>query len=114
MDKHSRREALRQYKEKKPPVGVFAVRCTATGEAWVGASRNLDQQQNRIWFGLRLGGYPNRLLQARWREHGEAAFAFERLEALNDKDLSPLAVGLMLRNAEQRWRERLGAAKVAG
>lgn len=114
MDKLSRREALRQYKEQAPEVGVFAVRCAATGEAWVGASKNLGQQQNGIWFSLRLGGYPNRALQAAWREHGEAGFVFEPLEVLKVKDLSPLAVDLMLKDAEARWREKLGATKVAG
>jgi hypothetical protein len=114
MDKLSRREALRQYKETALEVGVFAVRCAASGEAWVGASKNLGQQQNGIWFGLRLGSYPNAALQAAWRTHGEAAFAFERLQVLAVEDLSPLAVSLMLKDAEQRWRDELGARKVAG
>jgi hypothetical protein len=114
MDKLSRREALRRYKETAPEVGVFAVRCTASGEAWVGASKNLGQQQNGIWFGLRTGGHPNRALQAAWRAHGEAAFVFEPVQVLDVKDLSPLAVDLMLKDAEAGWRERLGAAKVAG
>jgi hypothetical protein len=114
MDRQSRRELSRQYKEQKPAVGVFAVRCAATGEAWVGASRNLDQQRNGVWFQLKLGSHPNPAVQHAWRTHGEAAFAFERLEVLDDKDLSATAVSLMLKDAEARWRERLGAAKVAG
>ncbi|HEX3699278.1 MAG TPA: GIY-YIG nuclease family protein [Phenylobacterium sp.] len=114
MDKQSRREALRQYKEKTPAVGVFAVRCAASGETWVAASRNLDQQQNGVWFALKHGGHPNRALQAAWQAHGEAAFAFERLETLDVKDHSPLAVELMLKDAEARWRRQLGAGKVAG
>ena len=31
MDKTHRREAIRQYKERKVPVGIFALRCRATG-----------------------------------------------------------------------------------
>ena len=57
MDKSSRREAIRDYKERTVSRGVFAVRCTLTGQVWVAASRNLDQQQNSIWFGLKAGGY---------------------------------------------------------
>src|SRR5436853_96654 len=64
MDKQSRRQVVRDYKERKVSQGIFAVRCAATGEAWVGKSRNLEQQQNGIWFGLRSGGYVNRVLQA--------------------------------------------------
>src|SRR5262245_13856136 len=114
MDKSARRAALRQYKEAKTAQGVFAVRCTATGETWVGVSRNLDQQQNGIWFQLKLGGFPNPALQHAWRAHGEAAFVYERLEVLDDKDLSPTAIGLMLKDADKRWRERLDAEKVTG
>src|SRR5258705_175775 len=58
MDKQSRRQAVRDFKERKTLRGVFAVCCAATGEVWVGGSRNLDQQQNSIWFGLRRGGLP--------------------------------------------------------
>lgn len=114
MSKLDRREAVRQYKEREVQVGVFAVRCTATGEVWVGASRNLDRQQNGLWFGLRLGSFPNKVLQAAWRAHGEAAFVFEPLDVIDAEDLSPTALNLRLKDAEQRWREQLGAAKVAG
>jgi hypothetical protein len=114
MDRTSRREALRAYKETAHDVGVFAVRCVPTGAVWVGASKNLGQHQNGIWFGLRMGGHPNRGLRAAWQEHGEGAFVFEPLEVLKVKDLSPLAVDLMLKDAEARWREKLGAAKIAG
>lgn len=114
MDKQSRRDAVREYKERKLPMGAFAVRCAATGQTWVGTSKDLDQQQNRIWFGLKTGGHPNRELQAAWREHGEAAFSYRPLETLQGDDLSPLTVNLMLKDAEKRWREELGAGKVAG
>ena len=32
MDKHARREAIRDFKEKKTVAGVYAVRCAASGE----------------------------------------------------------------------------------
>lgn len=114
MDKQSRRDAVREYKERKLSAGVFAVRCTATGQVWVGAARDLDQKQNGVWFGLKQGAYVNRELQSAWREHGEAAFTFEALEVLDTDDASRLTVELMLKDAEKRWREQLGAAKVAG
>ena len=66
MDKQSRREAIRDYKERATSRGVFAVRCRPTGQVWVAASRNLAQQQNAIWFGLKAGGYVNRAAQAAW------------------------------------------------
>jgi len=114
MDNQSRRQLVRDYKERKVRQGVFAVRCAASGEAWVGRSRNLDQQQNGVWFGLRSGGHPNRALQAAWAAHGEAAFAFEVLEAIDDKDLSPYARDNLLKDRAAHWREALGATKIVG
>lgn len=114
MDKQSRREALRQYKEAIPSVGVFAVRCAATGQSWVGISKNLEQQQNRIWFGLRLGTYPNRDLVAAWKAHGPDAFAFEVLEVLDTRDATPLAIDLMLKDAYAQALARPNAAKLVG
>jgi hypothetical protein len=114
MDKQSRREAVREYKERKVAIGVFAVRCAPTGQAWVGTSKDLDQQQNRIWFGLKTGGHPNRELQAAWRAHGEAAFAFEPLEVLDTEGASRMGVDMLLKDAEARWRETLSAGKIVG
>src|SRR5579862_6374078 len=88
MDKQSRRQVVRDYKERKVPQGIFAVRCAVTGQAWVGQSRNLAQQQNGIWFSLRQAGHPNPALRAAWAAHGEAAFAFEVLETIEDEGLS--------------------------
>jgi hypothetical protein len=114
MDKPNRRQAVRDYKERKVDIGIFAVRCAATGEAWVGASRDLAQQQNRIWFGLKTGGHPNRALQAAWTEHGEAAFAFEVLERASADDLSDYERGNLLKDRDAHWRAALPASKIAG
>jgi hypothetical protein len=115
MDKTRRRDAIRDYKERKPRRGVFAVRCLPTGEAWVSASPNLDKQQNSTWFGLRLGSHPNRALQAAWTQHGEAGFAFEILDELeSDAGASDYAVRADLKALEESWRERLGARAVTG
>jgi len=114
MDKQSRRDTVREYKERKLQVGAFAVRCSASGQTWVGVAKSLEQMQNRLWFMLRTGGHINRELQAAWREHGEAAFSYEAVEVLDVEDASPLAIDLMLKDADKRWRETLGAAKIAG
>ncbi|HEX6860329.1 MAG TPA: GIY-YIG nuclease family protein [Caulobacteraceae bacterium] len=108
MDKANRKAALEAYKEKKAQPGVFAVRCLASGGVWVGKSPNLTTAQNGLWFGLRMGGSPFRTLQAAWREHGEAAFAFEPVERL-PADLEPLSHARVLKERLAHWREQLGA-----
>ena len=114
MDKQTRRQAVSDYKERKVSKGIFAVRCVATGEAWVGKSRNLEQQQNGIWFGLRQGGHPNPALRAAWAAHGEAAFSFEVLEAIDDEGLSAYGRDSLLKDRAAHWRSELGATKIVG
>jgi hypothetical protein len=114
MDKPSRRELVRDYKDRKVARGIYAVRCATTGEAWVGQSRNLVQQQNGVWFSLRQGGHPNRALQAAWAAHGEAAFAYEILEALDDDDLSAMVRDDLLKARAAHWRDALRATKIVG
>ena len=114
MDKQSRRQVVRDYKERKVSMGIFAVRCAVTGQAWVGQSRNLEQQQNGIWFGLRQGGHPNLALRAAWAAHGEAAFAFEVLEVIDTEGLSPYGRDNLLKDRDAHWRAELGAPKLVG
>ena len=86
MDKQSRREAIREYKERKTPIGIFSLRCMATGETWVGASRNLDGQRNSSFFSLRQGSNRNPGMQAAWKAHGgEEGFEFAVVELLEDE-----------------------------
>ena len=114
MDKSLRRQAVRDFKERKVLRGIFAVRCAASGEVWVGAARNLDQQQNAIWFGLKNGGYINRAVQAAWTAHGEAGLAFEVLETFDDEAMSPVGRADLAKARAAHWRDQLGAAKLVG
>lgn len=104
----NKKEAIRKFKERKPLVGIFALRCTANGEVWVGTSRNLDATRNRSWFSLRLGSHIDKPLQAEWNAHGEAAFQYEILETLDD-DLHPLAVRDLLKEKGNQWVAQLSA-----
>jgi hypothetical protein len=112
MDGKHKKEMLREYKERKQQQGIFAIRCAATGEAWVAASPNLDAQQNRIWFALRQGGHPNREIQAAWNAHGDAQFRYEILEEVTDEN--PLLIASLLKDRERHWRAHLGAGAVIG
>lgn len=108
MDRQARKAAVAAYRERKPAYGVFAVICTATGEAWVGQSRNLDAQQNSLWFTLRHGSSPYRALQAAWGQHGADAFRFEELERLRE-DFPALNLSDELKRRQSLWTARLQA-----
>jgi len=103
-----RKEAINKYKARKPNRGVFAVRCAATGQVWVGATPNLDAAKNSVWFSLRLGKHSDRDLQEKWNAHGEAAFEYEVLERL-DEDESPIAVNDLLKEKKGLWAARFQA-----
>ena len=111
MSTSSRKAAIAAYKERKTPFGIFIIRCSATGEAWVGRSQHLDTRKNGLWFTLRHGCGLNRDLQAAWTTHGETAFTFEELERLPD-ETSPYPRHALLKERLAYWKAELDAALV--
>ena len=114
MDKQSRRDAIRDYKEQVVTRGVFAVRCAPSGQVWVAVSRNLDKQQNSLWSGLKFGSYVNKDVQAAWNAHGEAGLAYEVLEVFDDEAMSPIGRADLAKARLAHWLGELGAKKLVG
>jgi hypothetical protein len=112
--KADRKQLLRDYRERKTSAGVFAVRCTTTGQVWVGTTGDLATRQNGVWFSLRLGSHPNRGMQSVWTAEGEAAFAFEILEALPDEERTDWVQAAQLKDLQAHWRTTLNAGAVTG
>lgn len=108
LSKEQKKEITNKFKEQKPGLGVFAVRCTLSSQVWVGSSRNLDATRNGIWFGLRHGSHRDQRLQQAWNAHGESAFGYEVLEKLGE-DPPPLLVSDMLSEKKARWMTHLDA-----
>ena len=82
IGKSERKEAAREFKERKPSPGIYALCCAATGRRWVDSAPNLVAAQNSQFFQLRQRLHRNKELQAEWNAHGEASFTFEVLEAI--------------------------------
>ena len=108
MSKAGRRQIADEFKERKVPRGIFAVRCSTTGEVWVGSSPNLDAARNSLWFQLRAGRYRNTSLQQSWIQHGEPVFALEVLEKFDD-EISPLLLNDLFATKRKEWGETLSA-----
>ena len=106
-----RKAAIAAYKERKTIAGIFVVRCTASGEAWVGQAPNLATMQNRIWFTLRQGGHPCRSLQAAWNAHGEAGLTFGECERLEDEE-SAYVRNALLKERMLHWQAELNAEAI--
>jgi len=100
--KAERKEAARQFKERKPSPGIYALRCLTTGRSWVDSSPNLDAAQNGQFFQLRQGLHRNKELQKEWNSQGERSFEFTVLEALPE-DTPSLNLRDLLAERKQAW-----------
>ena len=103
----NRKELIREYKQRRAPMGVYRIHCTATGHMLVAACTDLHAILNRHRAQLNLGGHPSRDLQADWEQHGPDAFTFEVLDTLEHseaEDYDPIADLTVL---EDLWLERL-------
>lgn len=109
MDRQERKAAVAAYRQRKAAYGVYAVICTATGEAWVGTSRTVDTHKNRIWFELGVGTHANGALQSAWKAHGAADFRYEELDRLRD-DFPDYERADELKKRRALWQTRLRAA----
>jgi len=110
MQHSARKTAVAAYKEMKATAGIYAVRCAATGEVWVGRSANLEAQRNSVEFQLRHG--PNNpAMRASWAAHGADSFQFEPVETAPD-ELTPAGRRDFLKSRQQHWRQTLGAAAI--
>jgi hypothetical protein len=111
MKSDDKKVAIAAYKKREQVAGIFAVRCAASGQAWVGQTLNLDTVQNRIWFTLRMGSHSARDLQSAWTAHGADAFTFEPLEQLEDEEL-PYVRDALLKERMIHWRAALNCAVI--
>jgi hypothetical protein len=89
MKGEDRKAAVAAYKERKVEAGIYAIRCTASDQVWVGSAPDLSTIHNRIWFTLRQGRNSHRSLQEAWADHGSDAFAFEIVARLPDGNDDP-------------------------
>ena len=106
-----RKAAIAAYKERKTVAGIYVIRCTASGQIWVGEAPNLETIQNRSRFTLRQGSHPCRSLQAAWNAHGEAGLTFGECERLEDEE-SGYVRNALLKERGAHWRAELKAEAI--
>jgi hypothetical protein len=111
MKDEARRAAIAAYKRRKVTAGIFSIRCTATGQRWVGKAIDLSTIPNRLRFTLSRGVFTHEALQEAWRRHGAACFTFETVEQL-DEDLTDYMRDRTLRERLEYWQEALPAEPI--
>ena len=103
----SRKEILREYRDRRKPAGIFQVRNTANGKVLLGSSLNLEGILNGQKFRLTMGSHPNRALQKEWKEFGPDSFVFEIVELVEIKDEPGFDVEDELSLLEEIWLENV-------
>ena len=111
MDTAARKLAIADYKKRPSPAGIFAIRCAATNQVWVGQTSDLDKIQNRIWFSLRMGAHRNVELQRAWSKHGEARLSLEPVEKLKEEEI-PYVRDALFKERLAHWLMTLNAQAV--
>ena len=79
MDKAQRKAMVEQWKLRRPEMGVISIRCKATGEAFLGASKDTKADFNSNRAKLSMGSHPNKRLAALWEQYGEEVFEWSVL-----------------------------------
>ena len=81
---------------------VYVIRNVVTGRLYVGSGVNYSVRRSKHRKDLEAGRHHNVHLQSAWNMYGPEAFIWEILEVVEDK--------ATLREREQIWIDRLGAA----
>ena len=68
------------------PSGIYQITNTVNGKRYIGSAVDLGQRWAIHRFDLRHGKHGNQILQRSYNKHGEAAFEFEPIELVPDKD----------------------------
>ncbi len=111
MKHDERKAAVAAYKERKVESGIYAIRCQVADRTWVGIAPDLATIKNRHWFTLRQGSHPATALQAAWKAHGDAAFAFEILDRIDD-EIGGFTRECLLKDLLAEWTEKLAADRL--
>lgn len=95
MNKKSRKELLKEYKEIKTLMGVIQIKNLVNGKIYLNSYPNLKNKWLTLKAQLDAGKHMNSQLQAEWKEFGHQAFSFEVLE---EKDTSSIS--------DIRWEQK--------
>ncbi|MEG6616101.1 GIY-YIG nuclease family protein [Peptococcaceae bacterium 1198_IL3148] len=104
-----KKELKLQYKEMKPPMGVFIIRSNFSNKCYIEATQDLKSKINSTKFKLGAGNHPNKGLQKEWTEYSAENFTIEILENLeyDKKDETKTDYSEELALLQMIWEERL-------
>ncbi|NLI11751.1 GIY-YIG nuclease family protein [Pelotomaculum propionicicum] len=102
-----KKELKLQYKQMKPQMGIFMVRCKINNKYFLKATPDLRGVINGTKARLGGGFHPNLELQKEWNDFGPENFTIEILENLAyDEDESKTDYSEELALLEMIWEEK--------
>jgi hypothetical protein len=78
----NRKELKEQYKNRKPPMGVYQIRNKKNGRVFIDSSPDIPAKWNRIMTELKFGSHRNPKLQEDWKKFEVEDFEFSVLSEL--------------------------------
>lgn len=111
MQRTNRKAAIAAYKERKVTAGIYALRCSATGQCWAGRAPDLSTIENRLRFALNHDASMRASLRAALREHGADSISFQVVETIDTEEI-PYDRERFLRDRLDHWRTKLGAEAI--
>ena len=103
-----KKELKMQYKQARPQMGIFIIRCNANNKCYIQATHDLRGVINGAKARLESGMHPYRELQMEWNDFGSGSFTIEILENLEyDKDESKTDYKEDLALLQMIWEENL-------
>jgi hypothetical protein len=108
VEKSRKKELTQQYKQMKPPMGIFIVRSKVNNKCFIKATQDLRGVINGTKVRLEGGSHINKELQKEWKEFGSENFTIEILENLEyDKDESKTDYTEELTLLQMIWEDKL-------
>ncbi len=107
MNKPSRKDLKREYKEKTRIPGIFQIKNHKNGKVLLGSSLNIDGPLNAHEFMLYSGSHRNRDLQSDYKTFGAEAFSFDVLAVVESSNKSGFNIEAELQTLEQLWLDEL-------
>ena len=80
MSDSSRKERIRQYKERKRVGGVYVIKNTQNGKMLINSAADLRTAENRFEFARTTGSCIDLKLRPDWDRQNGSGFVFEVLE----------------------------------
>lgn len=97
--------------------GVYRIRCLATGDCYIGSSKNIELRWSQHRMGLERGcweGGSDSHFQRAWSKYGKESFDFEVLEVVSGSTSSRELSCIETRYLQENWPTGYNVNQVGG